>query len=296
MTVLVYGATGSIGAPVVAELVRHGHPVRALVRDASRAAALPAGADPVAGDLRDPAAVAAALTGVTAALYVSPHDPDEVAMAERFAATCERLGVRLIFAGVHADGRTALHRWAMRTLFGLMVPHYRGKLRIGVRMISSTARPVVFAVTNFYQNDEIVREDILEGRYPLPAHPKGLNRVDLRDAAVIITRALTEPEFPSGGYTIAGPASVGGIEAARTWSAALGRPVAYEGDGDWQAVLARRLSGPKLEDFKRSYAFLGRHGFATSPADVAATTRLLGRPPRAYAEYARDMAFAWSVC
>jgi uncharacterized protein YbjT (DUF2867 family) len=37
-TVLIIGATGSIGRHAVAEALRHGHTVRALVRDQARAA------------------------------------------------------------------------------------------------------------------------------------------------------------------------------------------------------------------------------------------------------------------
>ena len=96
---------------------------------------------------------------------------------------------------------------------------------------------------------------------------------------------------------LVGPASVAGEEAAAAWARALGRPVAYEGGGDWRAAMARSLSGPKLADFERSYGFLARHGFATSAADLAVTTRLLGRPPRSYETYVRDTAARWAgVC
>jgi uncharacterized protein YbjT (DUF2867 family) len=47
--VFVAGGTGYIGRPVVTELLRRGHPVRALVRPGSEGK-LPAGATPVSGD------------------------------------------------------------------------------------------------------------------------------------------------------------------------------------------------------------------------------------------------------
>lgn len=54
MRVLVTGATGLIGRPVVAELLDHGHTVLALTRsDASAAAVRDAGAEPVRGGLAD---------------------------------------------------------------------------------------------------------------------------------------------------------------------------------------------------------------------------------------------------
>ncbi|GGM54039.1 SDR family oxidoreductase [Dactylosporangium sucinum] len=288
MTVLVTGATGSIGGAATAALVQRGAPVRALVRGTHRAALLPAGVAAAVGDLRDPAAVEAALAGVTAALYVSPHDPDEERLAETFAAACERLGVRLVFAGVVTDSLF------VRTLVGLFLPHYRGKLRISRRMARSSARPVLFGVSNYYQNDEIVREDILTGTYPLPVHGSGVNRVDLRDVGELIARALTEPEFPGGIHALCGPASIGGPESARTWTQVLGRPVRYAPE-DWRAALGRQLSGQKLDDFRHTYGFLARRGMPTTAREVAVMTRLLGRAPRPYGDYVRDTAEAWQA-
>ncbi|MFG2042451.1 SDR family oxidoreductase [Dactylosporangium sp. NPDC048998] len=294
MTVLVTGATGSIGREVTAALLARGADVRALVRGPERARLLPPDAKPVVADLRDAASVEAALAGATAALYVSPHDPDEERMAATFVAACERLGVRLVFAGVHVSGYNVVVRWFLRKLIGLGLPHYRGKLRIGHRISRSKARPVLFGVTNYYQNDELIRADILAGRYGLPANGAGVNRIDLRDVGEVVARAMTDPAFPSGAYALAGPESVSGARAAQVWSEVLGRPVRYEGDRpDWPDVLARSLSGPKLADFQRSYAFVAKRSMPTSARDVATTTRLLGRPPRRYETYVRDMAERW---
>ena len=54
MTVLVVGATGSIGRLVVDEALREGHAVRALVRTADKARQLPHEAQVVLGDVTRP--------------------------------------------------------------------------------------------------------------------------------------------------------------------------------------------------------------------------------------------------
>ncbi|HSX95896.1 MAG TPA: NAD(P)H-binding protein, partial [Streptomyces sp.] len=61
---LVTGATGTVGRQVVAELLARGHAVRALTRDASRAA-FPAEVEVVQGDLAEPDSLVPALHGVT---------------------------------------------------------------------------------------------------------------------------------------------------------------------------------------------------------------------------------------
>lgn len=68
-TVLIVGATGSIGRHAVAEAIRQGYRVRALVRDASRARRLPEQAELVVGDLTRPATLATAVDGVDAIIF-----------------------------------------------------------------------------------------------------------------------------------------------------------------------------------------------------------------------------------
>ena len=64
MKTLVTGATGKVGHAVAQALVQRGDEVRALVRDPARAASvLPAGVEPVRGDVTDPPSVAAAVEG-----------------------------------------------------------------------------------------------------------------------------------------------------------------------------------------------------------------------------------------
>ena len=65
LTILVVGATGSVGRHVVAEALASGHRVRALVRNPSKAR-LPPEVELFVGDLAIPAPLAAAVEGVDA--------------------------------------------------------------------------------------------------------------------------------------------------------------------------------------------------------------------------------------
>ena len=69
MTVLVVGATGSIGRLVVDEAIRDGHTVRALVHSRGKEGQLPRGVQTVIGDVTRPETLSAAVEGVDAVVF-----------------------------------------------------------------------------------------------------------------------------------------------------------------------------------------------------------------------------------
>lgn len=285
--VLVIGATGAIGREVVRALLERGARVRVLVRDPGRAAHLPPEVERVTGTLDATPDVARALHGVQAAFYVSPHEPAEETYARNFLAACEAARVRLVFAGVHIDGRTRLHRAARAALFGLLMPHYRGKMRLAERIRRSPLNPVVLIPGNYYQNDELCLQQIMAGTYPIPMGRIG--RVDTRDVGDAAARALLDPAVRPGAHAVVAPTSVNGLDAAATWSAALGRAVQYRPDmAGTDRLFRAQLSGQKQRDFSRTYRLIGRLNVQVSRAEAEQTTALLGRPARTHAEYVRD--------
>ena len=74
MTVLVVGATGSIGRLVVDEVIRQGHVVRTLVRSPGKARQLPPEAQVVIGDVTQPDTLAGAVDGVDAVVLTLGSD------------------------------------------------------------------------------------------------------------------------------------------------------------------------------------------------------------------------------
>jgi uncharacterized protein YbjT (DUF2867 family) len=74
MTVLVVGATGSIGRLVVEEALQQGHAVRALVRTPEKARQLPREAQVVLGDVTRPDTLPGAVDGVDAVVFALGSD------------------------------------------------------------------------------------------------------------------------------------------------------------------------------------------------------------------------------
>ncbi len=138
MEVTVLGATGRTGALVTAELLRRGHRVTAVVRDAARA---PAGAVPVVGDAADAAVLARAVTGagaVVSALGPTGKDPElHRRVAAALVTAMTTAGVRRFIgvsgAGVDAPGdrkrpRDKVISALLRRLGGSAVPDKAGEM------------------------------------------------------------------------------------------------------------------------------------------------------------------------
>jgi len=279
---LIIGATGTLGGLALREALGRGAEVRALVRDKQRAD-LPDTVEIVQGDLADRQAVKTALRDVDSAFYVSPHEGNEIEIATIFGEEVQRAGARLVFGGFHVEDPAA------RAGAARAMPAYAGKLELAAFLASTDTQPAMFSLTNFAQNDEVFREDIEAGVFPTPLHRDGINRIDLRDAAEVFAKALTDTGFAIGSYQLLGPESLNGEQSARAWADALGREVVYTGDDpEWRKALARRLSGQKLEDWIHSFEILGAGPIPTDPGQVAVMTDLLGRPPRTFRDYVRD--------
>ena len=110
MNILAVGATGSIGRLVVAEAIREGHTVRALVRNPSKAKNLPPSAECVVGDLSKPASLAKVTDGIDAVIFTHGADGGKSA-----SENVDYGGVRNILSAL--DPRKA--RIALMTAIGV---------------------------------------------------------------------------------------------------------------------------------------------------------------------------------
>lgn len=102
--VLVVGASGSVGQPVVAQSLRQGYETRALVRDPKQARLFPDGVQIVVGDLTRPETLHDAVSGATAIIFthgISGNDPKNAEQVNYGA-------VRNILSVLKAPARIAL--------------------------------------------------------------------------------------------------------------------------------------------------------------------------------------------
>jgi uncharacterized protein YbjT (DUF2867 family) len=121
-TVLVVGATGSIGRLVVAEAVRQGYQTRALVRDASRAGRLDTAAV-VVGELTRAETLTDAVDDIDAVVFTQGSSYGDAAAAEAVDYGAVRnvlqaLGGRRVrialMTAIGVTGRGSTHDWKRR--------------------------------------------------------------------------------------------------------------------------------------------------------------------------------------
>ena len=81
MTILVTGSTGTIGSQVVQRLTRQSERIRALVRDDASKVKVPAGVEPVKGDMMDIASMRAVLEPTGSVSQILPDfTPTSIAL------------------------------------------------------------------------------------------------------------------------------------------------------------------------------------------------------------------------
>ena len=281
MTILVTGATGTIGRQVVEQLIARGVRVRALVRNPAKAD-FPASVEVVKGDLLDPDTLRAAFQGVSAFFLLNAVTPDEFTQALIALNIARQAGVeRVVYLSViHSD------RF-------VNVPHFAGKFGVE-RMIEQMGFSATILRPAYFMNNELTIKDAVQayGVYPMPIGSVGLAMVDPRDlgevaAIELIHRANATRPLALERINVVGPDTLTGAGAASIWSAVLGRTIHYGGDdiAGFEQNLRNFMPGWMAYDMRLMAGRFLTDGMVPKAGDVARLTTMLGRPLRTYRDY-----------
>jgi len=284
MSILVTGATGTIGSLVVQGLAAAGAEVSAFVRTPGKQA-FPAGVTEVVGDLTDVPSLRAALSPVRTLFLLNAVTPDEVTQALVALNLAREAGIeRIVYLSViHADKFTD-------------VPHFTGKHTVE-RMIESLDIPATILRPAYFMQNERMVQQVIQGYgvYPMPIGSRGVAMIDARDiaeaaVAELLRRDRAAAPSPRVTLELVGPELLTGASVAGIWSAALGRDIAYGGD-DVAAFEAQMAAmGPSWLAYDMRLMMAGIQKFGMHGADGAADRlqALLGRPLRRYSDFVRE--------
>jgi uncharacterized protein YbjT (DUF2867 family) len=288
MTILVTGSTGTIGSQVVQRLAGQGARLRGLVRDASKGK-LPAGVEPVQGDMMDVASMRAALKGVDTLFLLNAVAADEVTQALGTLHLAREAGIqRVVYFSVFNSA-----------LFD-DVPHFAGKYLVE-RVIDAQAIPATVLRPNYFmQNDLMFRDALKAGSYACPIGGIGVAMVDIRDiadavAAELLRRERAPHPLPRTTIELVGPDTLTGADVAAIWASVLGREVRYGGDdlAAFESQAAGMMPGWMAHDFRLMLRAFHRFGMIPGKDSRATFEALIGHPLRSYRAFAQEAAANW---
>jgi uncharacterized protein YbjT (DUF2867 family) len=285
VTILVLGGTGNVGRHLVRFLLEQRQSVRVLVRSADRAALVPPNAAASVVDVvGDPDGARAAFQGVDAVFMLNAVTTYETVEGLMLVAMAKAAGVqRFVYQSTHSLGH--LHH----------LPHLGSKLAIEEALKASGMAYTIISPNHFFQNDEYSRIALLQhGVYLNPIGDVGCWRVDVRDIAEAAAKIVTSEGHAGKNYALVGPENLTGPQCTETWARALGRPIHYEADvSQWQSVVKPYLAAWLVEDLGFMFEEIIEHGMLGNADELAAVTKLLGRPPRRHADYVAECVAQW---
>ena len=279
-TLLITGATGTVGSALVPALQATDTTVHAMSRQRRD---IP-GATTVLADLRDPASLEAAVTGVTSVFLNSPSTPDAADLQIRFAEIAQAAGVqRVVLLSQYAadlDSPVRFLRWHAE------VEQHVRELDLELTVL----RPNLYLQSLLAFAASAARTGVLAA----PIGDAAVSAIDTRDIADVAATVLTESGHAGATYTLTGPRAMTHTEITAALSNASGRDLTFAPVTSEQFATALEGLMPlwQLDGLLEDYAHYARGEASKVHTNV---TEILGRPARGIEDFARDHAGAFAA-
>lgn len=272
--ILVLGATGNVGRPLVKALLARGETVKA----ASRSGKPVDGVEGVAFDYANPSTFGPAFEGVDRAYVMLPTGYAEakgplLPVIEAAAARKVKVVLQSVF-GVDADDS---------------IPYRQVEIAL-----EKSGTPYVILRPNWFSDNfhTFWKPGIDHGAIAVPAGDGKSSFIDTRDIAESAAAALTTNKFDGKAFNLTGPQALGYAEAANILSKIIGKPIAYNAitDAAFIDILVGAGVPKDYAGFLASIFHPVREGWTAAVSPDVDT--LTGKAPRSLETYARDNAAA----
>ena len=276
--ILVTGATGLNGTALVRKLSAKGVPLRALVRNAAKAAEIAAlpNVEIAIADMAKPETLPAALAGVDRAMLNSSADPAMVEVQSNFIAAAAKAGVRHVvkLSGIMPE---------LDSPFRFARMHGEIEKRLEASGMAFTHLRAGEFMPSYFRQVPMI---LAKGALFLPMENQRIASIDIGDLAEIAALVLTNPGHEGKIYPLTGPEALTMTEVAERLSAATGKTIKYINVPPEDVRKAQLAAGvpPYIADALAELFAERRKGKESQVWPIAQT--LLGRRPTSFAEFA----------
>ena len=291
-TILVTGATGTVGSEVVKQLLSakgERKDIKAAARSANDSTFRNLGVQALELDYNKPDTLSAALSGVDKLFLLTPFQSNMVDLTSNLVNEAKKAGVKYIVkqSVLGADDAeqaitpSRLHRQAEK-------------------VIEESGIPFTFLRPNFFmQNFVTFYSNFIktQGAFYVPAGDAKASFVDVRDIAAVAVQALSgkngESKHIGKAYDITGTEALSYGEAAEILSKELAKKVIYVNISDEDARKGMKDMGADEWTINSMIELFGitRAGYLSeiSPA----VEQVAGNKPITFSQFARDYAVAF---
>lgn len=268
--ILVLGATGNVGTPLVKALVAKGEKVKA----ASRSGKPVDGAEGVVFNYTDPSTFGPALEGVDRVyVMLTSGSVDSQGLLLPILEAAFARKVKVVFQsvfGVDADDS---------------IPYRQIEIAI-----EKSGVPFVILRPNWFSDNfhTYWKAGIDHGQIAVPAGEGKSSFIDARDIVASAASALTTSKFDGKAFNLTGPQALGYAEAAAILSKVVGKTITYDAIDD-QTFIGMLTGAGVPADYAGFLAAIFhpvREGWTSAVTTDVET--LTGKAPRSVETYAAD--------
>ncbi len=279
-TILITGATGTVGTATIKTLEESGAHIRAGVHSIIKGERLKhPQVELVEIDFSRPETIEAAMTGVEKLFLITPFSETQVEMAKCLVEQARKCDikhiVRLSAYGADAEPGTQLGRWHREI----------EKLIENSGIPFTHLRPVSFMqnFANFY--GENIRND---NAIFLPLADGKISYLDVRDIAEVAKNVLMTDQYYNQAITLTGPEALSVQQVAHQIAHVTGRNISYQEITDEEAREAM-LSHHVPDNLVDAMIELHAAGKAGNCAEVTnEVERITGKKARDFHQFAHD--------
>lgn len=216
--IVVTGATGNIGQPLVQMLIERGFAPRVVVRKVERRPAWEAaGFEQTVADANDLNALTEAFAGAEKVFSLAPLVENFIEQGQVFIKAAQNAGVKRIVRssaqGAGVDAPLTMWKW-------------HGAVEKAIE--DSGINWTFVQPASFFQNYLGFAGSIKsQNAFYLPLGDGKISLVDVRDIAAVACAALTEDGHSRKKYAVTGGESLSGGNIAQIFSGVLGREIKY---------------------------------------------------------------------